>query len=40
MRVRNSPWLSEKMDIGELAELTQWGTESRYPGDWDERAVS
>lgn len=28
--------LSEKMDISELAELTQWGTESRYPGDWDE----
>lgn len=28
--------LSEKMDMGELAELTQWGTESRYPGDWDE----
>jgi len=28
--------LSQKMDIRELAELTQWGTESRYPGDWDE----
>jgi len=28
--------LAEKMDIVELAELTQWGTESRYPGDWDE----
>jgi HEPN domain-containing protein len=28
--------LAEKMDIIELAELTQWGTESRYPGDWDE----
>lgn len=28
--------LSEKMDIHELAELTQWGTESRYPSDWDE----
>jgi HEPN domain-containing protein len=28
--------LSEKMDMRQLAELTQWGTESRYPGDWDE----
>ena len=28
--------IAEKMDISELAELTQWGTESRYPGDWDE----
>jgi len=28
--------LAEKIDIAELAELTQWGTESRYPGDWDE----
>ena len=28
--------LAQKMDIAELAELTQWGTESRYPGDWDE----
>lgn len=28
--------LAEKMDIAELAELTQWGAESRYPGDWDE----
>ena len=28
--------LAEKLDIGELAELTQWGTESRYPGDWQE----
>jgi HEPN domain-containing protein len=28
--------LVEQMDIVELAELTQWGTESRYPGDWDE----
>ncbi len=27
---------SEGMDVTELAELTQWGTESRYPGDWDE----
>jgi HEPN domain-containing protein len=28
--------LSKHMDVSELAELTQWGTESRYPGDWDE----
>ena len=28
--------LAEELDIAELAELTQWGTESRYPGDWDE----
>jgi HEPN domain-containing protein len=28
--------LARRMDIAELAELTQWGTESRYPGDWDE----
>ena len=28
--------LSQKLDIRELAELTQWGVESRYPGDWDE----
>jgi HEPN domain-containing protein len=28
--------VAQNMDIAELAELTQWGTESRYPGDWDE----
>lgn len=28
--------LSAKLGTRELAELTQWGTESRYPGDWDE----
>ena len=31
--------LAEKMDITLLAELTQWGVESRYPGDWDEPSV-
>jgi HEPN domain-containing protein len=25
-----------ELDVAELAELTQWGTESRYPGEWAE----
>ena len=23
-------------EVADLAELTQWGVESRYPGEWDE----
>jgi HEPN domain-containing protein len=26
----------EGLEVRELAELTQWGTESRYPGEWAE----
>ncbi len=35
LRVLLPTAISEKMNISELAELTQWGMESRYPGDWD-----
>ena len=36
LRVLLPPVLAEEMDVHELAELTQWGTESRYPGEWAE----
>ncbi len=28
--------VANALDITELAELTAWAVESRYPGDWDE----
>jgi HEPN domain-containing protein len=36
LRALLSAEVAGKLDIEELAELTQWAVESRYPGDWAE----